>query len=114
MAEVAAPKFPAVGNAKVDGIDVKGTTAVTYAAVFVGGISKTVTDAAWIQVLCSNVFVRVGKNPGEIFKITSDDFNVLCVKQLFRLINQLIILQLFLLFTMMKRLNEMLPLLRLW
>ena len=29
-----------------------------------------------MEVLCSNVFARVGKNPGEIFKII-DDFNVL-------------------------------------
>ena len=55
--EAAAPKPPAVSNAKVDGIDVKATTAVTYAAVFVGGISKTVTDVQLQEVSRTNAVV---------------------------------------------------------
>ena len=59
MAEVAAPKPPAVSNAKHD-VAVKGTTgaaAVTYAVIFVGGISKTVTDVQLQEVFRTNALV---------------------------------------------------------
>ena len=57
VAEVAAPKLPAVSNAKVDGIDVKATTAVTYAAIFVGDIPKTVTDVQLQETFRTNALV---------------------------------------------------------
>ena len=57
MAEVAAPKPPAVSNAKVDGIDVKATTAVAYAAIYVGRISKKVTNVQLQEVFDTNASV---------------------------------------------------------
>ena len=59
MAEAAAPKPPAVSNAKLDAgiVAVKGTTAVPYAVVFVGGISKTVTDVQLQEVFRTKALV---------------------------------------------------------
>ena len=55
--EAAAPKPPAVSNAKVDGIDVKATTAVAYAAIYVGRISKKVTNVQLQEVFDTNASV---------------------------------------------------------
>ena len=57
VAEVAAPKLLAVSNAKVDGIDVKATTAVAYAAIYVGRLSKKVTNVQLQEVFDTNASV---------------------------------------------------------
>ena len=67
-----------------------------------------------MEVLCSNVFARVSKNPGEIFKII-DDFSVLSDTSVSP--NPSTKYDTTVLthgFIMMKKLIEMLPLLRLW
>ncbi len=57
VGEAAAPKPPAESNVTVDGVDVKATTAVTYAAIFVGDISKTVTNVQLQKVFNTNALV---------------------------------------------------------
>ena len=58
VASVASTEPPAVSNAELDaGIAVKATTAVTYAAVFVGDLPKTVANGQLQEVLHTDAVV---------------------------------------------------------